>query len=318
MIGERIESQQRFPFGAVFCFAVAVVFVGAAAAFRSPHPAVFAVLPAAVGAGLLLGRGRPFRAEITREGLEIEEPPLVLAYADIEAARMPGTPDQARAPIQLFYDGGCVLIPERLNVRSGELFRFLLDQLPPSGSRDLPPILARYCAQQEARYGSDRVFSYRARPQRIVTRNRTAVAVCLAGALAGLAWAAAGAALGKEGAGWIVCGIFMAVLFGVFALAFGFATAGPRIQNWRQSGLVIGPEGLALVQGDMRGELRWDELRDIRFRTKPGFLATSPQLRGIHLVVAGATITIADLYDRPLDLIHERLLAGWKPIDRFA
>jgi hypothetical protein len=318
MIGERIESRRRFPFGAVFCFAVAAVFAGVAVAARNLHPAVFAVLPAAAGAGLLLGRGRPFRAEVTRDGLEIEEPPLVLAYEDIEAVHMPGKPDQAHAPIQLFYDGGWVQIPQRVSVHSGELFRFLLDRLPRSGSRDLPPILARYCERQEARYGSDRVFSYRARPRRIVTQQRTAVAVCLAGALAGLAWVAAGAALGKEGVGWIVCGIFMAVLFGIFALAFGFATAGPRIQNWRQSGLVISPEGLALVQGDMRGELRWDELRDIRFRTKPGFLATSPQLQGIHLVVAGATITIADLYDRPLDLIHERLLAGWKPIDRFA
>jgi hypothetical protein len=106
-------------------------------------------------------------------------------------------------------------------------------------------------------------------------------------------------------------------VFGLLAVGFGFATGGPRIRNWRESGLVICPEGLALVRGDMRGELRWDELRDVCYRQKPGFFSPGSQLKGIHLVVAGATITIADLYDRPLDVIHERLLAGWKPIDRY-
>src|SRR5262249_4134951 len=220
--------------------------------------------------------------------------------------------------VQLIHAGGVIRIPPRLNVRSDELFAFLLDQVPRSGSRNLPEVLAKYCAQQEARFGPERVFSYRARPHRARSRRRIAIALCVASGLAGLSWIVAGLLLGKDREPWIVFGIFVAVFAGLFALAFRFESATPKVSNWRQSGLVIGPLGLALIQGEMRGELRWDELRHIRLGSKPGFFEvrlSGARLRGIDLVVEGATITIADLYDRPLRLIHARLLAYWQGQD---
>ena len=73
---------------------------------------------------------------------------------------------------------------------------------------------------------------------------------------------------------------------------------------------------VGIVQGDMKGELRWDELRDIRYSGRPsfftGFAVSYADLQGIKLKVAGATIVIADVYDRPLSLIHERLLGYWE------
>jgi hypothetical protein len=72
--------------------------------------------------------------------------------------------------------------------------------------------------------------------------------------------------------------------------------------------------GLALIQGDLRGELRWDELRDIRFRPGGGSISSvsgEGNLRGIHLIVEGATIVIVDLYDRPLSLIYQQLRGYW-------
>jgi hypothetical protein len=228
---------------------------------------------------------------------------------------MPGKPGRARAPFQLLHDGGVVRLPARLNVRSDELYNFLLGQLPPSGSRDLPESLAGYHAQQETMFGPERVFSYRARPQRGGGRAKGGVAAGVATILAGFAWLVAGVLLGHEGGPWVALGILVAFFGAIFTLIQSFESPGPRIANWQASGLVISPVGLALVQGEMRGELPWFELRDIRFRRKPGFFemqfAGSPR-GGIHLIVAGATITIADIYDRPLALIHERLLAYWR------
>src|SRR5262249_29679886 len=148
--------------------------------------------------------------------------------------------------------------------------------------------------------------------------RRVAIALCGATALAGLIWLVAGIALPKNGEPWIALGILVAFFAGIFALAFRFEGADPQIPNWRRSGLVISPVGLAMIQGDMRGELRWAELRDIRFGAKPGFLSfefSSATPRGIQLVVEGATIIIANIYDRPLALIHERLRDYWQEGD---
>ena len=101
----------------------------------------------------------------------------------------------------------------------------------------------------------------------------------------------------------------------MIALLVWVGPMGPRIPNWKKSALVISPGGMAMVQGDMTGQLRWDELRDIRFRPKPTFLglqSAGAGMLGIHLVVAGATIVVLDLYDRPLEMIHEQLRAYWE------
>ena len=90
---------------------------------------------------------------------------------------------------------------------------------------------------------------------------------------------------------------------------------GHRIRNWRASALVVGPAGLALMQGEMRGQLRWDELRKVEFRHKrPWYQYDSSRepTRGIRLTVEGATILIADIYDRPLPLIYKQIRAYWR------
>jgi hypothetical protein len=317
LIGRRIESQAKFPLGAIFWFVLAACCSVPAVVLLNPHPAIFAVLPCAIGLALLLVRERPFKAELTREGLEIEDPPLVLPYAEIESVL--GPKKQRQAPIQIHFSGGVMRIPARLNVRSDELYWFLLDQLPPNSSRELPAVLARYCAEQEARYGPDRVFSHRARPQRFIRRRKYGIFIVgTACVLAGLIWLLVGVLLPKDGQPWIVLGItltfFSAFFTGLLILSQSFESAGSQIKNWRGSGLVISPEGLAMIQGDMKGELRWDELRDIRFRPKPaffGFQSAGTNMQGIHLIVAGATIVIVDLYDRPLEMIHEQLRAYW-------
>jgi len=87
-----------------------------------------------------------------------------------------------------------------------------------------------------------------------------------------------------------------------------------RIRNWHQASLVICPVGLAMVQGDMEGELRWNEVLNVELRSRAqGFHLTSETTRpGIVLSVEGARIVIADIYDRPLQDVYENILHYWR------
>ncbi len=91
-----------------------------------------------------------------------------------------------------------------------------------------------------------------------------------------------------------------------YVLRGSIATAGRGIKNWREASLVIGPAGLALSQGDLTGELRWKELRDVKFKDK----AATGQRR-IELRVEGAQINIMDLYDSPMNEIHRQITQYW-------
>jgi hypothetical protein len=70
---------------------------------------------------------------------------------------------------------------------------------------------------------------------------------------------------------------------------------------------VIGPQGIALSQGELQGQLRWAELKRIRIR-KGAFLS-APVL---ELRVEGARIDIPDIYSTPLTLIHREIDAFWQ------
>ncbi len=124
------------------------------------------------------------------------------------------------------------------------------------------------------------------------------------------------AAAGKDFFPWLPVGIVLAVFGGLFYLLFRLpATAtGVRIKNWRQASLVISPVGLAMVQGDVQGELRWNEVQNVQLRGRAkGIHVTSETTKpGIVLSVEGAKILIADIYDQPLATIHEKILEYWR------
>jgi hypothetical protein len=318
MIGQRIESRPRFPYVAVFMLAVAGLCVVIDPAGNSLHLLIFAALPGAIGLALLIIRERGFEAEITKDGLEIGTPSLSLPYSAIEELLMPGKPGRARAEIQVFHATGVVRIPPRLNVRSDKLFDFLLSQLLPNDVRDLPSLLADYHDEQEQRFGPEHVFSYKARQHKAKASRNATLAIGAAGALVGAAWIAIGAILQKDFTAWCGAGFLTFLLSLLVIMIAHFGGQAPNVGKLKNSALVICPLGLALIQGDMRGELRWDELRDIRYRTKSPFVdfqLSGYQLRGIDLKVAGATITIADVYNRPLGMIHKRLMAYWQEDD---
>lgn len=136
--------------------------------------------------------------------------------------------------------------------------------------------------------------------------------VCLAVALSGGVWILiASTLLGpREKEPWIGVGVFALVLGLLFAfLCFVASFASPtRIKSWQRACLVVSPKGLALTQGDLKGELKWQEVRDIKYRkTGSGFSWTATwgheQGPGIQINIEGAFVVVADIYNRPLDYI---------------
>ncbi len=116
--------------------------------------------------------------------------------------------------------------------------------------------------------------------------------------------------------GWGAGGVVAAVVGGIFFLAT-FASNAPLHQGGRKlkgSSLVIGPQGMAMVQGEIQGEIRWPEVLQLRY----GFNPWAPNAKGdragglpmIRLRVKGAQIQILDIYDRPLYVIYDRIMAS--------
>jgi hypothetical protein len=216
--------------------------------------------------------------------------------------------------IVAIHPDGVVEIPAELNMESDRVYRFLYSRLPLSGSRDVNPALADFLMKHEQQYGPQRVWSYRAR--RILSNKAAAgrrAAICLAVALAAILWIIVGAQLPKRvGEAWTASGGILTFSGLVFALLFRFSKEVPGgLRHWRRSGIVVTPGGLALIQGDHTGELRWPELRDLKLQTGREWFTA---VRGPHLILslAGVKVVLYDIYDRPLPLVYNQIEMCWR------
>jgi hypothetical protein len=210
--------------------------------------------------------------------------------------------------MRLFHRKGVLEIPAHLSIPSDQLYRVLYQQFSPSGSREVNDALTDYLAEQIETFGEAKVFSYCARAHLGNTLARREKLVAYILLLTGCAWLLS-VAVGEAYAGWTVFGVLF-LLAGLLVWLMSRMRKAHRttIRNWRRSSLIVSPLGLAMIQGDLQGELRWAELRKVRYlpRRRAG---------GIALDVDGASLSIVNLYDRPLALIHERICAYWRPGD---
>jgi hypothetical protein len=323
MTGCPVESRPSFPWSALGWLVIAGVLVASALAEKNPHPAIAALLPFFIAASALIQREKRFVAELSEESLEVREPVnLSLPYTHMEAlrARRRGDPDPRRPgkpayPITVLHTAGILSIPKRLTLPSDDVYRFLYGCFTPGGSRDVGPRLQQHLEEQIALFGADKVWSYRARAF-LGTR-------ALSGGLATFIWPAVLTGLvwiGLTLAGgryviWGPVGFLVLSIAGCLALlSWSASRAQARaIKDWRRSSVVISPAGLALVQGDIQGEMKWRELKKVSYKSSRGsFQASDSPGLGIVLSLEGADVVVADIYDRPLYAIYERILNYWQ------
>ncbi len=325
MIGQTIESRPSPPWGVISWILLAVALDAWSVAVSNIHLAIGSLLPWLSALLLARAREKPFVARFADDALEVDEPPTTVRYADLEGLLAPNRPSnpyktgRRSYPIQVVHREGILHIPARLNVPSDEVYGFFYGRFSPSGSRNVPTALKGYLARSERVHGAERVWTYAARgylgrgaqPKRLQ-------AFFLALLLSGIAWLIWGTLRGE--ADWIggaAAATLLGALFTLLLWLFGRQTSRAAGRKWRQSGLVISPDGLAMVQNDLVGELRWDELRDAKLRkgsqwqTNQNMADQSATIANILLKVEGADIIIADVYDRPIALIHQNLYHCW-------
>ncbi|HTU90562.1 MAG TPA: hypothetical protein VMF69_10845 [Gemmataceae bacterium] len=330
MIGQTIESRPRLPLGAIFWLMAASLMDVFAVRQANVHVAIGSLLPWLIAILFWQMRERSFTARFTETALESEEPPLEMRYAELQgllAPRRPANPFKAGPRcylIQAIHSGGIVRIPARLNVPSDEVFSFLYGRFPPSGSREVPSKLVDFLRHREGRFGPEQVWTYRARAHLgRSNRHPQLKAFFLALTLAAAVWLVLGIFLVgrvlqmEDGWGWIGLGA-VGLMFGGLILLLLWSDGRRNfsgIRRWQQCGLVVAPDGLALVQGDLVGELRWDEVQDVKIGNSPAafqFTTSTQPPRGIVIKVEGAIIVIADVYDRPLPLIYQNIRHYWQ------
>jgi hypothetical protein len=323
MTGKLIESRPGFPVAGMifFLFAAALVVIGIVKG--TGHPAIGAILPFLIGVALFVTGPRSFQAEFLEDGMQVHIPTAIfISYDHLEGlwGRGRSSDPTRHGPysfaMQVIHKDGVLQIPARLNVPSDDVYLFLYEHFPPEGSRGVSRELEDYLAQKEADFGQERVFAYRARSHQGQAMGHTRAAwVSFAVLLTGIVWIPIG--IGVKTEAWWACGILL-ILFG-FLFMVAFLASGKRItrgiKNWRKASLVISPVGMALVQGDVKGEMKWDELRDVQLKSRPGsfqFTTDANPYPGIILKFEGANVRIADIYDQPLRIIFERIRAYWK------
>ena len=271
--------------------------------------ALAGLLPLVVSVRLWLTRA-PFTARLVPEGVKLMPAGSLFRYEQIRAVWPVNERQRQRSggrtfAIRVQHDDRELEIPARLNMASSELFDFLAGQVHVATSVPRNSGVADYFHRQLATFGAEHVWSFGARTRAVPMTDRRRFRntyMMLALALVGILWIIAGAILHADvwaGVGGILlfCGLFGALLFFLAA-----KNRGPRIKNWQNASLVISPLGFALAQGDLCGELRWKEIRDVRLNLG----------RGVLVRVNGAAILVADLYDAPIQVIHGRIEELWR------
>lgn len=314
MTGEIVESR---PSGgcAAAIFSVLAVLLGAlllAVPKNQGWPVAF--LPLGIAAGIWLGRDRRVVFRIAETRLEFEHPEeAFVEYESLESVTTRRNRGSEQFPIQLRHRGGTTNIPAELSVSSLRLLHYLDEKLPPLRLENLPDALVGFREEQIAKFGEDRVFSFGGRAKEAEPPSYKWVGALLGLALSAIFMSIIGSLTQPDSQSeWTHAGLVIGGFSAFFALGKVF---GPLTQarDKRRSGLIVGPTGIALLQGETKGKMRWDELKAIehppvkRFGTR----RTADSKRGIGLLVDGGYIVIFDYYNRPSEEIYRILREFW-------
>ncbi len=326
LLGQEIREKRRWPIAGLLYLILALLFLWPSVAHRSPGSFI-AFLGFGSFALVYLRFGpRPLRLRLTEEGVELG-PGTLLPYGRIQEVFAPGAGKAERFPIYLLHERGQVVLPAKLRIASAALYDFL--RVQPLGRREIPavePLFRDFLCQQLAIHGAGPIYVYHARQPGAPTYlprswrengwRRLSLALLLAGVLWSVAYvvyAQLGLARQLEFLGLIPAVLVSSALFFLVSLVPRRHSHIPR--RFRNATLIVTPDGMALSQGTLQGELRWHELRGIKTKTG-SFTLSRPDVSfalsrsdvvvpGIELQVQGASILVADIYHWPIAHIDQ-------------
>jgi len=322
-----IESRPQFQWFAITCLLAGVAMIVAAAVTHDLAWCIGGIGPLVIGLTLLSVRPVMFRMELTPQGLLVDERATVIPFDEIQSVTMATLPQDPRrplreGPIAIVHRSGAFEIPCPCSVNASQLYRDLLRNIPLVGRGVLSPQLQELRDQQVAIFGPGLVWSYARRS--IVGSKPTpskGFRVLLAMGLVGPFWIIAPTILlghfhaaNSTLQGW--GGIFTAIgLFGSLIL-WSVRRARERLLISKPGdGLVISPQGIWLMQGDLEGHLKWEEILAVNLNQQRRSFQYSNETGVGTLVisVAHAVIPIRNIFDRPLPIIAEVIAKQWRP-----
>jgi hypothetical protein len=302
MTSQEVNADVAFLNGLMWLLLLAFAGLAAAAVTQwNYHFALGALLPAVLLGGIALGRPKSCRVAFGPTVLVCEEPREELPYEQICGLTVKSVPylaDEVPSSgiLRVMTPTGILELGGRIDLGRRELLRAILDRIPHGGQMPEQPILETFARSEREQFGDERVWTYRA-SERCRERSRLGYAgwglVLVSVVWVIAAFANPGNPVNPAWAGAAVFPVLIAMLIAARASRGKYrqSVAG---KNWRKSALVITPTALAMIQGDLQGKLRWDEIKSVKFAHQR-----------LAIEVAGATFIIADIYDRPIQQIVE-------------
>ncbi len=248
----------------------------------------------------------PARFRVTADGLSSSRPRRFLPFVEIDDVLAGPKTSRGDVPLYVIFDCGILALPPRLTCDSRDLRRLLRSCIDlPKEPPETPRAFDAFLRQQRSLYPDNQIHIFRGasksdRPNKSRGTFKLAAALLLPTPL----WIALAVANPKN-----IAFIILSIVFGFFGVIIALFGIGERVRrasvkNADQAALIITPDGLALSQADLRGELRWSEVKKIGTSAiqSGSFHVTRPP-PGLSLKVQGAEIIIADIYDWPADCI---------------
>ena len=309
LAGQTIEARSAPPVAAWAFLLIAFAMLVLAASIGNVHWAMGAVFPAALATILCLRRPRRRIFSIDDRGLAMLDRGEAVPFDSIKEITVDGVrwcPEavaKLKSPLLIHHARGVLTVPPRMSVPADELFRLLNQKMPTPTPRECPPLLASYHAEHTAKFGAEKVTLVHGRRRFHPLPTWTALFnLMLAAIVAGIAWLALASVGGDwfpdkdQRDGWIIGGVIalmVGVPFWIFA-AWRSTASTSNIKIAKEACLVLTPAGMAMVQGDLKGAMRWEEV--LRVWHVPGGSS-------LTLTVPGSKLLVLNVYERSLDEI---------------
>lgn len=298
LIGIEAMVERRPPIGAILLLVVAAgcIVLGVAV---SIHFLVVAALPLSTGLCLLV-RKKPLAVRFEEDGFRLNRWPHYVAYQDLRGIYTSGCVKD-KVGVHLRLDFRWLRLPSNLSIPGQEIADFLRAESGLAASMGRPPRdLESYRDLQRGLFDAEVVDAYQSRPAAASVRGSTRPALFWLGCLpAAMFWMAVSQAF-KEHT-WLQVGIMVFIIAALLALACWLASrVNISVNNRAAAGMVTSPGGMALVQGPLKGELKWREVQDLKLSR-----------RGVAIHVAGAQIAVLDIYEDAASVLFQRMRRLW-------
>ncbi|MSU79964.1 MAG: hypothetical protein EXS16_17970 [Gemmataceae bacterium] len=311
--GVELAAPHAWPIGAICLIVLALAMAGLSIGLREARIFIIAGLPCVcIALVLLLTRPTVRRVRISDQGLTFLPSGYFLPYSKIHEVFAPRRAEgRVRFSIHLLCEGGHLTLTDRLSDDSEELYLFLQSQ--PLGSAlipdDIDPLFHPFLRQQMGVHLPHEIVVYRwpawteAEVIHTSWRHTGATRAALAFLVTGVAWLAIFAVPSPFSEfylltlGLVMCGV--ALLVSLLGLLHKSQAKGSK--KSRNATLVVSPSGLALLQGDLKGEMRWREITKLKLQKGHLSMSANHTTNGLSVQVAGATILIGDFYHWPAE-----------------